>query len=187
MIKNIITILSVFLMLAVSESGFCQDDGGMLCGTEQQKPVWILRFEVVDAESHSPIPHATIKTSGRGEHEMTWHADRRGIAVLVVSNERCIPSSGTLEVTARRYRYHTEQIERYSFSEREDNRRIFLEGHRHNWTDFNQFPSTQELIDKVRAGRYRVGVDRVSSGMGFDWINYAPALFEYRIEMERIR
>jgi hypothetical protein len=164
-----------------------QDDGGMLCGTEQQKPILILRFEVVDAESRTPIPGASIKTSGSGEHEMSWRADSRGVAVLVACDERCIPSSGVLEVTARGYNYHTEQIGRDSFSKQINNRRIFLEGHQHNWTNSSQFPSTQELINKVRAGRYRIGIERIPSGMGFDWINYAPSLFEYRIEMTRIR
>ena len=187
MIKNSITILSVFVALLLSNSAFSQDNDGMLCGTEREKPVWILRFEIVDMDSHAPIRHATIKTIGSRGRTMTWPSDRQGISVLVCTDERCIPSSGFLEVAARGYRYHREKMERYAFQSLEANRRILLAGHRHNWTDLNRLPSIQEIMDKVKARQYRVGVHKIPSGMGFDWINYAPALFEFRIEMERIR
>jgi len=53
-------------------------------------------------------------------------------------------------------------------------------------TNLNDLPSTQELIDKISQKRYQVGVKKISSGFGFDWTNYAPACFEYEIQLERI-
>ena len=41
-------------------------------------------------------------------------------------------------------------------------------------------------LEKISEERYLVGAERIKSGMGFDWINYAPACFEYTIEMERV-
>ena len=84
------------------------------------------------------------------------------------------------------YRFYSKTIDRYYLKSEEDERRIYLEGHRHNWTDMNQIPSTQELINKIRDKRYQVGVEKISSGYGFDWLNYAPACFEYEIELDRI-
>lgn len=184
MMRCVCLLMVAVLIVPASLAG---ENDGMLCGEEGEKPVWIMRFEIVDKDTHRPIPRAMIKTSGRGEHEMSWPADRDGVSVLVVTKPRGIPSSGSLEITARRYRYHTEKIERDSFEDREHDRRILLTGHQHNWTDMNQLPSVQEIMDKVKAKQYRVGVEKVPSGMGFDWVNYAPAIFEYRIELERVK
>ena len=141
----------------------------------------------MDEATHYPVAHAKIKiTDDSTGWSMSWKANEDGIAVLVVMDVRCIPTFGTIEITAQDYRYYTEEIDQWDFVEGEDDYRILLEGHQHNWTDFNQFPSTQELIDKISEGRYLVGVERIKSGMGFDWINYAPACFEYKIEMERV-
>lgn len=179
-------LLAACVSTIYASMAFGQDDGGMLCGSEDQIPVWVLRFEIIDYDTHLPIPFATIKTVDDGEGTISWETNRDGIGVLVATTESCLPSQGALEITAEDYRYHSEQINRDYFEENEDDKRIFLEGHRHNWTDMNQIPSTKELIDKVIAKRYEVGVKRIDSGMGFVLPNYAPACFEYKIELERI-
>ena len=174
----------VLLVLVCLSVCYGQDDGGNLCGPEPEEsghpPYWILRFEIIDSESHSPISGARVKIKDDGgNYGYSWNADNDGIAVLVVSDPRCIPSSGQIEFTFQDYKYHKQEIQQWDFVERENTRRIYLEGHRHNWTGMNQVPTTQEIIDKIRANRYQVGV-RTTENYG------APALFEYVIEMKRL-
>ena len=166
---------------------FCQDDGGMLCGGEDEKPIWILRFKILDSETHYPIRYANIEISNDRGDAMHWKANSEGIAVLVVTTPNCLPYDGKFEITSKYYRYYQESFERNYFSSYEDSKRIYLEGHRHNWTDLNQIPETQELINKISRKQYQVGIKKISSGHGFDWVNYAPACFEYKIELDKIR
>ena len=165
---------------------FCQDDGGMLCGGEDEKPIWILRFKILDSETHYPIRHANIEVSNDRGDAMKWKANSEGIAVLVITTPNCLPYEGKFEITSKNYRFYQESFERNYFQSGEDNNRIYLEGHRHNWTDMNQIPETQELINKISRKQYQVGIKKISSGHGFDWVNYAPACFEYEIELDRI-
>ncbi len=163
-----------------------EQNGGALCGGEDEIPIWILRFEIVDRDTHWAIPNASIEiSSDRGQPVSSETADD-GIAVYVVAHEQCIPRSGTIEVTAQNYRYHVQEIERTFFEDRDDSARIMLDGHIHNWTDQNQIPSTSELVDKVRYGEYEIGVTRFRDRSGVYWPTYAPACFEYEVEIARI-
>lgn len=180
------TLLTLSFLLVINLQSFSQDDGGMLCGAEDVIPIWILRFKIIDSETHQPIKYANVEIYKNRGDGMKWKADYNGVAVLVITRQDCLPYEGTIEITSNNYRYYTQTIERDFFKSEEDERRIYLEGHRHNWTDMNQVPNNQELINKIRDKRYQVGVKKISSGYGFDWVNYAPACFEYEIELERI-
>jgi len=176
----------LFLTLLITSSLYCLNSGGILCGGEDEVPIWILRFKIIDRETHQPVKYSTIEIFKNKGDGMKWKADYNGVAVLVVTNPNCLPNDGTVEITSNNYQYYTQTINRFYFKSEEDELRIYLEGHRHNWTDMNQIPSTQELIDKITAKRYQVGVKEISSGYGFNWVNYAPACFEYEIEMDRV-
>jgi len=167
-------------------SAFCQDDGGMLCGGEDEIPIWILKWSIIDRETHYPISFANVEIFKNRGDGLKWNSDNNGIAVLVVTSPNCLPFEGTLEITAKNHKYYSQTIDRDYFDDRENEKRIFLDGHPHNWTDFNQIPSTQELIDKIRDNRYKVGVSSFMDQYGINWPNYAPACFEYEILMERI-
>jgi hypothetical protein len=174
------------LLLATYITSFGQNDGGMLCGGEDEKPRWLFRIEVIDRDTHLPIRNAQIKNMDNEGRSMTWQANSRGIAVLVVTTPYCLPEQGTLEIAAEGYRYHSEPIERSYFEDNESKYRILMEGHRHQWVDMNRIPETQEIIDKVSARRYELGVRVFPSGLGFNWVNYAPPCFEFEIELERL-
>jgi len=183
--KNLSIVVALIMMVAPSPV-VCQDDGGMLCGGEDEKPLWIFRFEIIDQDTHLPIRHAQIKTVADKRHTTSWRADSKGIAVLVVTTPYCLPDYGTLEVAAEGYRYFSQTIERDYFDENESRYRILMEGHRHQWMDMSRIPETQEIINKIRDGRYEIGIHEFPSGMGFNWVNYAPPCFEYEIELERL-
>jgi len=180
-------LLIPILIFLVSSSLYSQEDGGNLChrGDVKEPPVWILRFNIIDKETHNPIRYANVEifAKNRGDGQR-WHSNREGVAVMVALHYNCIPNSGTLEITAPGYKYFSQPIYQDEFRMEAKDKRIFLEGHRHNWTDLNQFPSTQELIDKISARRYEVGVKMIN--VGYNTVNYAPACFEYEIEMEKI-
>jgi hypothetical protein len=179
------TVLFLFLLISnfpVSS----QDSEGMFCGLEGEKPIWILRFELIDAETHSSIRNATIEITGEYGNEMKWPAHRDGFTILIVTDPKCIPYDGQIEITSPDYRFFQQTIKRRYFESEEDDKRIYLEGHDHNWTDMNELPETQEIFDKIRDKDYRVGVREVSYGSSWKLTNYAPACFEYEIEMERI-
>lgn len=180
--KNLMTL---FLLLTMFSQLYCQYEGGMLCGGEDEVPIWIIRFKVIDRETHRPIKYASIEVYENKGDGMTWKADNNGVAVLVITDPNCLPYEGKFEITARNYKYYQIYIERTHFRSNEDDKRIFLEGHNHNWTDINQIPGTQELINKIVDKQYQVGVKKINSGHGFAWTNYAPACFEYEIELER--
>ncbi len=183
-----IALLVISALSFHAAAALSQYDGGMLCGGEGSPPYWLLRFEVVDQDTHAPIPGARIRIREQPDgFEMVWSADREGVAVLVASDPRCIPGVVSLEITHPLYAYHEEEIVQWDLVTGEDERRILLDGHMHNWTDENALPSTQELIDKVRARRYRVGVRQVPTEYGFSMQNYAPALYEYAVELARVR
>lgn len=165
---------------------YSQNDGGMLCGGEDEIPIWILRFSVFDRETHQPVKYANIEVFKNRGDGMKWQADHNGVAVLVITTPNCLPYEGTIEITSNNHRYYTLGIDRAYFISEENGRRIFLEGHRHNWTDMNQIPNNQELINKISDKRYQTGIKYVSSGAGFDMPNYAPACFEFEIELDRI-
>jgi len=188
--KNYIDFTLVLLVVFIYPTKmFGQDSGGNLCGPgiKEVKPSWILRFEILDQETRTPVDRANIKIiSEPDSHCISWVSDRKGVAVLIVTDTRCIPDTGTIEITHPEYRYDERKIEKWEFFQNEDERRILLEGHMHNWTYHDAFPSEIELINKVRDRRYRVGVKQVPSEFGFNWPNYAPALFEYRVELQSL-
>ena len=179
--RAFILVFIVFFHTAIS---FCYENGGMLCGEDNAKPVWILRFEIRDKDTHMPVRHTTIRILDSSGRSISWEANRDGVGVFVAISESCLPSDATLEIASEGYKYHTEQIERDYFERNKENYRILLEGHRHKWTSLKQIPSTEELIDKIIAKRYAVGVKRIPSGMGFDWVNYAPPCYEFTFELE---
>ena len=151
-------------------------------------PEIILRFEIIDKYTHFPIRRARIRIEdNRGGSNQTWMGNNNGIAIFVGYTRTCLPRDGTIEVSAEDYRYETKAISINNLLGEKHNFRIFLYGHRHNWTDENQIPPVEEIIKKVETKRYRVGIKEVSSGMGFNWVNYAPPIFEYSFELERIR
>ena len=59
---NLFAGIMILTVLFYVPPSFCQDDGGMLCGGENVKPVWILRWEIVDMDTHLPVSHARVKT-----------------------------------------------------------------------------------------------------------------------------
>jgi hypothetical protein len=180
------TIPFFLILIVVNLNVFCQDSEGMFCGLEGEKPIWILRFELIDSETHYPIRDAMISITDEYGKEMKWPAHRDGFSILIVTDPVCIPYDGKIEVTSKNYRYHQEPIRRNYFESGEDSKRIYLEGHDHNWTNMKELPETQEIFDKIRDKRYRVGVLEVSYGCDWRLTNYAPACFEYSIQMERI-
>ena len=96
---NMKRLLFLSLVILINASTlFSQDDGGMLCSEEDEKPLWIIRFEVLDEATHYPVARAKIKiTDDSTGRSMSWKADEEGIAVLVVADVRCVPASGTIE------------------------------------------------------------------------------------------
>ena len=160
----------------------CQDNDGNLCGHEGERQLWLLRFEIIDSETHLPVRNAVIEISGDNGNDMTWEASNRGTSVLVVTSEYCIPSQGKLEVKARNYNYYQEDISRRFFQNEESNNRIYIPG-KYN---FDKIPNTQELMDIITAKRYRKGVRNIQIMGGVDVQNNSPACFEYTIEMQKI-
>jgi hypothetical protein len=177
-------LLSVLYLFVLSISSiYAQRDGGMLCGGEDEIPIWILRFEVVDAETHSPIQGAEIRIRNLNDRGMTWHVNRSGVGILIVTQPQCIPGIGSIEIRAPKYEYVKYDIEQDYFFSNNSKKRIYLEGHRHNWTSGDEVPETSEIIDKITRNRYEVGVHDINTGLGFSMPNYAPGCFEYEIEM----
>jgi hypothetical protein len=165
---------------------FCQEDGGNLCHGDDinEKPIWILRFNIIDIRTHNPVRYANVEiySKSRGDG-IKWHANKEGVAVFVALDPRCIPDNGTIEISSQNYIYYSQPIDRNYFRQGESDKRIYLEGHHHNWTDYNRIPKTQEIVDKISAKRYQVGVKTID--VGYASVNFAPACFEYEIEMER--
>lgn len=189
--RSLTTVLVVALALAslpISVQG--QDQSGNLCGPEPKEriPLWILRFEVLDRDSHAPISNADVTIAdSRRENELKVLTDQRGVGVFVISDPNCLPSDRSIiEIIHRRYQYREIEIDRDQLGLEEDDKRILLEGHMHNWTGLDANPDLEELIYKVKARRYRVGIKNVPTEFGFAMPNYAPALFEYRIEMQHL-
>ncbi len=179
--------LTIFLVcFLIITNGFCQDIDGMLCGSEGEKPFWILRFDIIDSETHYPIDDAIINITSESGKELKWPAHQDGFSILIVTDPNCIPVDGQIEITSPRYRFYQKPIRRNYFKTEKDDRMIYLEGYNQNWTDLNQLPETQEIFDKIRDKRYRVGVKEINSEFGFRVANFAPACFEYSVEMERI-
>ena len=101
----------LFCIILIVSNAFCQDDGGMLCWAEDVVPIWILRYEIIDQDSHTPVSYANIEISDGGRVVHTWSANRNGVAVLVITDPNCLPYEGTVEITARNYRYVINNIE----------------------------------------------------------------------------
>jgi len=183
--------LACALALVLVAAGEASSQGGHLCGNgpdEQTVPYWVLRFEILDRDSHTPLAGAavTVRDDDGGSVQYTWRAGRDGIAVLIAGDRRCIPYSGTIEITAEDYRYATVNYRQSDFADSEDDRRLLLEGHIHQWVDLNALPTTAELFAKIAGRRYRVGVRDVPTEFGFTMPNQAPALFEYTIQLQRL-
>jgi hypothetical protein len=189
--RSLTTVLVITLGLAslpILVQG--QDQSGNLCGPEPKEriPLWILRFEVLDRDSHAPISNADVTiVDSRRKNELKVLTDQRGVGVFVISDPNCLPPDrGSIEIVHRHYHYRHIEIDREQLRLEEDDKRILLEGHMHNWTGLDANPDGDELIYKVKARQYRVGVKNVSTEFGFAMPNYAPALFEYRIEMQHL-
>ncbi len=167
----------------------CQEDGGFLCVTNnnEELPVWILRFKIIDSETHYPVRYANVELYKNNRDDgFKWHADQKGVAVFIATDPNCIPYEGIVEITSPNYFYHTMQVDRNYFRSDEDNRRIYLEGHRHNWTSTHEIPKIQEIVDKISAKRYQVGVKTIHTDYGVNMVNFAPACFEYEIQLNRV-
>lgn len=186
--KKSILILVIFLISisTIKAQLGNPNDGGFLCGTETDIPVWILRIEVFDAETRVPIQYPSIKIMPDEGYGLSWKGDSQGIITMVITNQRGIPTEGYFEITSSKYQYAQIPFERDDFSSREKELRIGLEGHWHNWTNSRDKPPTQELINKIRSKQYKIGVKYVVTS-GINLVNYAPACFEYSIQMKQIR
>ncbi len=186
--KNII----FFIILFGSSIAFSQDTGGHLCGSPpgENTVYCILRFEVLDKETHTPVRGATIRITGNQRApENKWQVNRLGIGVLVATDQRCFDEESLVEVTHPDYGFEKISISKLDLKQAEMTRRIYLEGHNHNWTFLNALPSMNELIDKIGRRRYSVGVNQVPLAPGVPGVmspNYAPPVLEYTIEMTRI-
>jgi len=170
-------------------SSYCQDDGGHLCArhSDDEIPIWILRFNIIDRETHYPVGFANVEIFGNNRGDgFKWQANSQGVAVFMVTDQNCIPYEGTVEITSRDYRYYTIPIKRYNFSSLEDDKRIYLEGHRHNWTSTHEIPKPQEIFDKISEKRYQIGVKTIQYQGVINLVNFAPACFEYEIELDRV-
>jgi hypothetical protein len=182
--KRIITSIYILLILSCS---YGQEDGGMLCGPKVEKPIWVLRFQIIDKETHEPIRYADISIFTIRGNGPQWHSDQNGIAVFVITDPNCLPDKGTLEITSKNYNFFQTEIVRDYFYSNEDDYRMVLEGHEHyQWSDLKQLPSIQEIVNKVNQKKYVTGVGIIDSGYGFTEPNFAPACFDYYVELERI-
>lgn len=182
-------LITLIIFLLMTSPLYCQEDGGFLCLTsnDYETPIWILRFKIIDRETHSPVRYANVEIfSNNRDDGFRWHANREGVAVFMAADPSCIPYEGTIEITSPDYRYQRISIDRYYFDSEEDDRRIYLEGHRHNWTSGDEIPEPQEICDKISAKRYQVGVKTIYTHYGINMVNFAPACFEYEIELDRV-
>lgn len=154
-----------------------QQDGGMLCGGEDAVPRWVFRFEILDWDSHTPVAGARITLTNERGSELSWRVDRNGVGVLVVSDPNCISGIVEWEVAHPQYAFANGELDRRQLMRAEGSRQFALDNQQYDWSDLRRFPSTQEVVDGVRYGRYRYR--RFAGGQG-------PDLYEYEFEMERL-
>lgn len=186
---QIAQLVALIIYLFMTSPLYCQEDGGFLCVKydDYETPIWILRFRIIDNETHYPVSYANVEIfSNNRDDGYRWHANREGVAVFMAADPSCIPYEGTVEITSPDYKYQRISIDRYYFDSEEDDRRIYLEGHRHNWTSGDEIPEPKEICDKISAKKYHVGVKTIQTHYGFNMVNFAPSCFEYEIELNRI-
>ena len=163
--------LTLFAMLVLSTSTFAQGEGGLVCGGQSSKPHWIMRFEITDKETHTPIKFATINIiSQPHRRKLSWRADENGVGVLIITDPKCIPASGNLEITADGYKFNTRVIEQFKFIQHENEKSITFDDERSKTTTMD----VEKLVDSVKDQKYFL--QESSQGN--------PGFFDFFIEME---
>ena len=168
------------LTLLMMSHAVAQQAHDLLCGTESELPLWIVRVEVIDADSHMPVSNARLRLSDSQGRLTTWWTSDDGVGVMVATATTCIPVAGTMEVAADGYQPHSEDIAGYNFYQNQNAQRIHIEGEDQNWPFPDRRMSTQRLMAVIHQHAYVI-----PSGQGA--MNSAePSCFEYLIPMQRI-
>ncbi|MCF6298184.1 MAG: hypothetical protein L3J08_09435 [Flavobacteriaceae bacterium] len=142
---------------------------------------WIMRFEIVDSETHSPIRNAklSIYDNPSGYQIAELATDSYGVAILLVKKIGLF-GSGKIEIIAENH--NPWQIETYqSQFYKKYSKRIFFPDTEINWTDLNSIPSDRWICDKIKKKKY--GTSKSNNSR----YNYGPGIFEYNIVLERVR
>lgn len=141
---------------------------------------FILRFEVVDQESYTPIRNAQILIeNSNGGKFLSLRTSQNGICVIVVMNDRLFPSNGIVRVTADDYRYWEDNFDKYYFQSNRDNNPFAIYGMESDWTGPPR-PDAMQIISALNNGQY----EKVDQGDYYG--NGSPGCYEYTIKLKEI-
>ncbi len=141
----------------------------------------IIKFEVIDSESHYPISNTKIDLYDGHTRLFSIYTDKNGVAVIIIHEWANFPG-GQFKVTAQNYRYWEKDVTQWEFYKNRRKNMIVLPDKNTerevDWTATSCCPDDVEIAQYLSKGKYNI-----FSG---NYTYFAPGLFEYKIELEKI-
>lgn len=140
-------------------------------------PEFVIRYEVIDAETHMPISNARIQFMA-DSRTLSLRTDNNGIGIVMVIRQNGL-TSANVEITASGYQYWENEVDYWDCKDDSNNRRLYVNGMRYDWT-FARRPSMAETINALRFGNYKI------LKRGQETYFSAPGCFEFTVEMNLV-
>jgi hypothetical protein len=96
-------------------------------------PVAVLRFEVVDSETQTPIRNALITMHEGSTNRFTLTTDRAGVGIVLFMDWGVFPS-GKAKVVAQGHLPWEEEIEQWDYYKRSEESRLYILGMENDWS-----------------------------------------------------
>lgn len=140
----------------------------------------IIRFEVLDMESHTPVRNVKIALYDGSTKVFSISTDGNGVGAVIIHEWAYFPG-GTFKVTAPNYRYWVMEEDQYYFYTNRKKNMIAIPdyntGYYLDWTSTSCCPSDAQLAKYLSNGKYEI--------FRGNYFYVAPGLFEYTIELEK--
>ncbi len=136
-------------------------------------PEFILRYKVLDRETHMPVRDARI-TFEAGSHTLSLMTDNNGVGIIMVIRQDRF-TTANVKIIAKNYKYWEQKVDYWNFKNESYGRRLVVNGMTMDWSGTGR-PTMAETVNAVRFGNYQILRDR-------QIYFRAPGCFEFTVEM----
>jgi hypothetical protein len=146
---------------------------------------WIIRFEVLDHETHTAIKHVKIEMFENTKKIFSITTDENGVGVVIVKRPGFIPAIGTIKITAPNYHYWEIEINQWQdFVEHEKDKLLVIpnkeDGGYISWSCAPCIPEPEKIASYLSNNDFWI--------WDFDYGYFmGPGLFEYKVKLEKVR